>query len=111
MNDFLDRMIESIGLVLFASCTSVILYLIDCHEKNEKASWYTAFLKGLGGGLAGLFAMLICAYLEWGQYSTGIACGSAGAIGAAFIRDIANTIVGALKAAILKTPANQQDGK
>lgn len=112
MSDFsaiIDRAIEWSIMIMFASCTSVILYLIDLHENNQKATWYGALLKALGGGLAGAFAVLICAYLNWSQMATGIACGSVGAIGASFIRDIANTIVGALKAALLKAP--QQEGK
>lgn len=81
--------------------TALILYLIELHENNQKATFYGAVLKALGGGLAGAFMVLIGSALGWKPLWIGIACGSVGAIGASFIRDIANTFLSAAKAAIM----------
>ena len=97
----IERALEWFGFVSFASATAAILYLIELHENGQKATLYGATLKGAGGGLAGAFMVLIGSALGWEPIWIGVACGSVGAIGAAFIRDLANAFVAAIKAAIM----------
>lgn len=85
----------------FAGATSLILYLIELHESGQKATFYGAILKLLGGGLAGAFMVLIGNALEWESLWIGIAAGSVGAVGASFIKDLGNAFLSAVRNAIL----------
>lgn len=101
MTNLIERALEWIGFVAFASVTAMILYLIELHENGQKVTIYGAFLKAAGGGLAGAFMVLIGTALNWETLWIGIACGSVGAVGASFIRDLANTFIDAIKTALL----------
>jgi hypothetical protein len=101
LSAIIERALEWLGFVTFASATALILYLIELNENGQKATLYGATLKAAGGGLAGAFMVLIGGALGWEPIWIGVACGSVGAIGASFIRDLANTFVSAIKAAIM----------
>jgi hypothetical protein len=86
---------------MFAGATSLILYLIELHENGQRATFYGATLKALGGGLAGAFMVLIGTALGWESLWIGIAAGSVGAVGASFIKDLGNAFLAAVRNAIL----------
>lgn len=96
----IERIIEWIWFAGLSSTSALILYLIEKHEKGHKPKVYEAFLRVLGGGLAGVVMIYIATWLEFPEPAMGAACGIVGAIGAGFIKDLADALADAVKKAI-----------